>query len=138
MPLSVSLTNASGSRYTGKDLICRSAQKALRGEGIKQGAVDVILVSDKHIKKLHKDWMGKSSATDVITFPIDEEPPIYGEIYISIDTARRQAKEYGVSLRNELCRLAVHGALHLAGYDDATPKQREKMHNLENQYIIGL
>ena len=82
--------------------------------------------------------MGKSSATDVITFPIDEEPPIYGEIYISIDTARRQAEEYGVSLRNELCRLAVHGALHLAGYDDATPKQREKMHNLENQYIIGL
>ena len=138
MAVTITLTNVSGNRYTGKDLICRSAQKALRGEGVLQGAVDVILVSDNDIKKLHKKWMGKSSATDVITFPIDEEPPIYGEIYISVDTAKRQAADYNVSLRNELCRLAVHGALHLAGYNDGTPEEREAMHKLENRYIIGL
>lgn len=138
MPINVNLTNTSGSRYTGRNLICKSIKKALRGEGFGQGAVEVILVSDADIRKLHKTWMGKSSATDVITFPIDTEPPIYAEIYISVETARRQAKDYGVSLRNELCRLAVHGALHLAGYDDGTPEEREAMHKLENRYIKGL
>jgi probable rRNA maturation factor len=101
------------------------------------GQVDVILVDDKEIRRLHRKWFKKDSTTDVITFPIEPEPPILGEVYISVDTARRQAVEYGATLTNELCRLAVHGTLHLAGHTDHTPEQRERMHNLENQYIVS-
>jgi len=54
---------------------------------------------------------------------------------ISADTAERQAKDYKVSLKNELKRLAVHGALHLAGYDDSTDKERAKMTELENKFL---
>lgn len=136
--LNITITNASGQRYRGKDAIVKGASKALKKEGIKHGRVDIILVDDAYLKKLHKQWMGDGSATDVMTFPIEEEPPILGEIYISVDMARRNAGEYGVTLTNELCRLAVHGALHLCGYDDATDEQRAIMHKLENRYISGL
>ena len=138
MPLLVTLTNASGSHYKGRESILSSSKKALQKEGIKHGRVDIILLNDKDLRKLHKEWMNDGSSTDVITFPLIEEPPIHAEIYISIDTARKQSKDYGVTLKNELCRLAVHGALHIAGYDDATPTQRHAMHQLENRYIKGI
>jgi probable rRNA maturation factor len=62
---------------------------------------------------------------------------LYGEIYVSLETARRQANEYGVAVVNELARLAVHGALHLLGYDDASDEDRKTMHELENTYIVN-
>lgn len=136
--LEISLTNASGSRYRGKDLILKGARKALLKEGVKHGVVDFILVDDKRIKKLHKEWFDDGTATDVITFPIIDEPPIEAEVYISVDTARKNAERFGVTLTNELCRLAVHGALHIAGYDDDTDEERQRMHELENRYLAGL
>ena len=72
--------------------------------------------------------------TDIITFPLEDEV-LDGELYISLDTAARQAKEYGVSLTNELMRLVAHGTLHLVGYDDATDQQRKEMSRLEDNYI---
>ena len=98
----------------------------------------IILVDDATIKKMHKQWFNDGSATDVITFPVVEEPPIEAEIYISIDTAKRNAERFGVTLTNELCRLAVHGALHIAGYDDATDELRTAMHHRENRYLARL
>lgn len=130
----VTLTNASGSRYRGKQLIIASVERAMKKEKL-IGQIDVILVSDPAIRKLHKDWFNTPSTTDVITFAIEPQPPILGEVYISVDTARKQSVEYGVSLTNELCRLAVHGALHLAGYSDETDELRLRMHLLENRYI---
>ena len=138
MPLLVTLTNASGSRYRGKEAILRSVEKALKREGVKHGRVDIIFLDDKELRRLHKQWFHRDTVTDVITFPLIEEPPIHAEIYISVPRARSQALEFGVSLANELCRLAVHGALHVAGYDDATDQQRHVMHQLENKYISGL
>ena len=136
--LHLSVTNASGSRYRGKDLIIKGATLALRGEGIRHGVVDIILVDDAMIKKMHKEWFNDGTATDVITFPIVEEPPVEAEIYISIDTARRNAERFSVALINELCRLAVHGALHIAGYEDTTDAQRAAMHERENRYLSRL
>jgi rRNA maturation RNase YbeY len=56
-------------------------------------------------------------------------------VYISADTARNQAVEYGVTLTEEILRLAAHGALHLAGYDDATPEGKKQMSILETKYM---
>ena len=136
--LEISLTNASGLRYQGRDRILQGARTALVKEGIKHGVVDYILVDNKAIKKLHKEWFNDGSVTDVITFPIVEEPPIEAEVYISVETAKVNAERFGVTLTNELCRLAVHGALHIAGYDDATDEQRQRMHERENRYLSSL
>lgn len=113
-----------------------SVQKALKAHKVKHANVDIVLLTDRRIRTLNKQYLQHDYATDVITFPLEDQP-LYGEIYVSLETARRQANEYKVTVVNELCRLAVHGALHLLGYDDAEQADREKMHHLENKYIVS-
>lgn len=105
------------------------------GEGISDVELSIIILDDPAIHQLNIDFLQHDYPTDVITFNLEEDDILTGEVYISADTAESQAKEYRVSLTNELMRLAAHGALHLCGYDDATDEQREKMHSLENKYI---
>lgn len=110
--------------------------KALKAEKAKTSYINIIYVDDQKIHKLNKLYLKHDRTTDVISFTIEEdEQKIEGEIYISIETARRQAKEYGVSCTNEILRLAVHGTLHLLGYADNTIDKRQLMSNLENKYI---
>lgn len=135
MGYAISITNASGSAYRGKALMVASMEKALRGRKVRNATVDVILMSDADVRALNKAYLQHDYETDVITFAL-EENVVEGEIYISIDTARRQAAEYGVTLTNELCRLVVHGILHLCGLDDATEAQRAAMAQLEDRYIV--
>lgn len=137
MPVRVTLANASNSRYRGQADIVASIEKTLKREGVKTARVDVVLVDDKEMKKLNNRFLSHNKTTDVITFPL-EDAPLYGEIYISLETARRQATEYGVGIINELSRLAVHGTLHLVGYDDATEAGAQAMHRLEDKYITSL
>src|SRR3954464_8553263 len=73
--------------------------------------VNVVLVSDRRIAAIHKKFMDAPEPTDVITFH-------HGEIFISVETAKRQARSYGTSLGHELRLYLVHGLLHLHGYDD--------------------
>ncbi|MDZ4744414.1 MAG: rRNA maturation RNase YbeY [bacterium] len=137
MPVRVTLTNASSSRYRGQAEIVASIEKTLKREGVKTARVDVVLVDDKEMKKLNSRFLKHNRTTDVITFPLEVDP-MYGEIYISLEAARRQAIEYGVGVINELSRLAVHGTLHLVGYDDSTEEQANIMHRLEDKYITSL
>lgn len=130
----VRITNASGARYRGRTAMIDSVDACLKSHKIKHANIDIILLSDRRIRTLNKQYLQHDYATDVITFPLDEQP-LYGEIYVSLETARRQANEYGVTVVNELCRLAVHGALHLLGYDDATLEDRAAMHTLETSFI---
>lgn len=112
------------------DVVCR----VLAGEGIRKASANVILVSDTALHQMNRDFLGHDYLTDVITFTL-EPKPLEGEIYISVDRAREQAAEYGVGLYQEVLRLAAHGALHLAGHDDATTAQREAMKRLEDRYL---
>jgi rRNA maturation RNase YbeY len=91
-------------------------------------------VSDAELHQMNRTFLGHDYQTDVITFRLEDEPRA-GEINIRVDRAREQAKEYGVGLYDEIYRLAAHGALHLAGYDDATPAEREAMRRLEDHYL---
>lgn len=137
MALFLNITNASGSTYRGKTQMLTGMEKALKAHKVSQATIDVVLVSDAMIEKMNSEFLQHHYTTDVITFPL-EESPLQGEIYISLDTARAQAKEYSVTVVNELCRLAVHGTLHLLGYVDTTDAEREQMHTLENRFIKGL
>ena len=76
------------------------------------GEVGVVLVSDRRIAALHDEFMSDPTPTDVITF-------LHGEIVISAETARREARRRGLRVPEEIARYAVHGLLHLAGWSDA-------------------
>lgn len=96
------------------------------------------LVDDATIQELNRDFRQRDQATDVLSFPLwepdeewilDEEEThvMLGDLVISIPQARRQAIEYGHSLTRELSFLAVHGLLHLLGYDHQTPAEEKRM-----------
>lgn len=91
--------------------------------------VNIILVNSREIKKLNRRWFGLWRATDVIAFPPDE-------IYICVPTAKKQARERGVSLELELLRLAVHGFAHIEGYDDDNLKNFCRMRQREWEMLI--
>jgi len=86
----------------------------------KLSEIFIWLVSDRRMALLHRKFLGQSGPTDVLTFQ-------HGEIFISVDTARRHARAFGNSLIRELKLYIVHGLLHLHGFDDQTPSKAQKM-----------
>ncbi len=95
-------------------------QKGKQTDLRKSGEVSVWLLSDRRMAFLHRKFLGQSGPTDVLTFQ-------HGEIFISVDTARRHARAFGNSLLQELKLYIVHGLLHLHGFDDQTPSEAHKM-----------
>ncbi len=92
--------------------------------------VNLVYAGGPAIKKLNRAFLGKDRLTDVIAFNLPSAPvpgSPWGEIYVCVPVAARQAKAMGHSLLTELLVLTVHGALHLAGMDDATPALRRRM-----------
>ena len=89
------------------------------------------------MRELNRKFRHKNRTTDVLTFPLHEkgEKTLSGEIYVNLDQARRQAREYRVSIREETARLVIHGALHLCGYLDATPAQKKRMTKKQEFYV---
>jgi probable rRNA maturation factor len=91
---------------------------ALRAEGVDEAEVSVTLLDDAAIADLHGRYLGDPSPTDVLSFALqDEGEPPLGDIYIGFETALRRAEELGVPGEEELLRLAIHGLLHILGYD---------------------
>jgi probable rRNA maturation factor len=117
--------------------IRRTAAAVLKGEGATDAVLRVIFTNDSAMKKLNAEWLGHRSTTDVISFGLEgnDGPALEGEIYVNLDQARRQAREYRVTERNEIARLVIHGSLHLLGHDDATPALRRRMSGLEDSYL---
>jgi probable rRNA maturation factor len=86
----------------------------------KLGKISVWLISDRRMALLHRKFLGQSGPTDVMTFQ-------HGEIFISVETARRHARTFGNSLLRELKLYIAHGLLHLHAFDDQTPSEMHKM-----------
>jgi rRNA maturation RNase YbeY len=109
--------------------------KGERGKG--KGKLLVALTDDITIRAINKQFLKKDRATDVLSFIYGDED-VYGETIISLDRAKAQAEEYGVTFREELGRLVIHGILHLLGYRDESPSERECMRQKEDLYLSKL
>lgn len=95
-------------------------RNVLRHAGVGRALVSVTFVSRRSIARLHRTHLGKRGATDVITFafaPVASRAPLVADVYIAPDVARQNARSYGVSAREEIVRLLIHGALHAAGLE---------------------
>ncbi|MBI5221953.1 MAG: rRNA maturation RNase YbeY [Candidatus Magasanikbacteria bacterium] len=98
--------------------------------------VSLVLVGDKKIQELNKIYRHKNKVTDVLSFGDWDDKNFLGEVIICLPQAKRQAKKYGTTLKQELARLLVHGILHLAGFDHEKSKQEEKkMFKLQEEII---
>ena len=131
--------------------------KAINRENLE---LSLVFTDDEYIRQLNRDWRGKDKPTDVLSFPQDfpdrafseylitpeaqlmialrecKNCKLLGDIVISVDTARRQAREYGVPLDEEIKRLIVHGLVHLLGFDHERSKlDEEKFRHVEELLI---
>ncbi|HEV2834494.1 MAG TPA: rRNA maturation RNase YbeY [Pyrinomonadaceae bacterium] len=96
------------------------AAKALDAIGKNGSSATIAFVSDKTIRQLNGQFRGVDKATDVLSFPSDDQSPNLGDIAISVDTAATQAGETGLTFEEEVAQLILHGLLHLCGYDHET------------------
>ena len=106
----------------------------------KEGQINLIFTNDRKLKELNNQFRGINRPTDVLSFnidPADHIDNIFGEIYIAIPYASKQAIQYGNSLYDELLRLFCHGLLHLFGYDHEEDSTAKVMRQREQYYLIN-
>jgi rRNA maturation RNase YbeY len=135
MKLSINVFNVSSFKYLPKKRIFEAVNSVFEANKIKEGNLNLIICSDEFIHDLNKKYLEHDYPTDVITFIIEDEP-LDAEIYISADTALKQSVEYNVTLRNEILRLAIHGSLHIAGFEDNTDEERKMMGLEEDKFLL--
>lgn len=127
-----------GSGVNGRALVA-TAQRLLGVLGERESALSLSLVDDQAIRSLNHRFRGKDTATDVLSFPLDDgaagvtRERLLGDVVISVDTARRQAAGYDAPLQRELYRLLIHGLLHLKGHDHVEADERRTMRREERR-----
>jgi len=98
-----------------------------------------VFTSDEYLLKINQDFLKHDYFTDVITFTLSaEKNKIEGEVYISIDRVKENAKQLATDFSSELHRVMIHGALHLCGHKDKLKKDQFRMRNLEEKYLFKL
>ena len=131
-------------RYFQEDIRFELKQKMLNNRWLKMvagsemrrlGAINIIFCSDNYILDVNLKYLQHDYFTDIITFDYCEKDILSGDLFISIDSVRENARTYGTTFENELDRVMVHGLLHLIGYDDHTPEQTAEMRRKENYYL---
>ena len=117
---------------------------ALKHEKIDSCEFNVILVSNNEIKEINKNYRNKDAVTDVISFALEDDKNfifsdhrILGDIYISLEQTKKQAEDYGHSLKREINFLALHGLLHLLGYDHMTNDDEKIMFRKQEEILDG-
>ena len=141
--------NPFGDKRLLKDLksLLKIFEKEFKFKGISQLEMSLTLCGKKRIQSLNRIHRKKDKTTDVLSFPVHD---LYlkkkllgyiglGDIFICLDVAQSQAKEFNISVREEIIHLFVHGFLHLLGYDhEISKKEEKKMFALERKLISGL
>lgn len=119
-----------------------SIEECLLRRGLAGAEVSLSIVDDREMQELNRRYRAVDRTTDVLSFPLEDEPPkepcLLGDVIVSAPQAARQAEDYGHSLLREMSFLAVHGTLHLLGYDHETPAGDEEMQRLQEEVLSGL
>jgi len=119
-----------------KNNVKRWIKAAITSEGYKLDQLTYIFCSDPYLLKINVEYLDHDTYTDIITFDNSEtERVISGDIFISIDRIKENAAKFNQSVIDELHRVIIHGALHLLGYKDKTPADKQKMTEKEDYYL---
>lgn len=112
--------------------------RVAQDHGTRIDAVSYVLMDDRALLKYNRDFLQHDDLTDVITFPVESNNGVSGDVLISYDRVRENATAFGISAQHELRRVMVHGLLHLLGHTDKTKAQKEGMRALEDKYLARL
>jgi probable rRNA maturation factor len=118
----------------------RAVRLVLDRERVGAAVVDVTMLSGQRMRALNRRAFGHDRATDVLAFGMRHGDTLVGDIYLCPPVARRAAARYGIPLREEILRLAIHGTLHAIGYDHPVdaPRERSPMWRRQERYLAAL
>ena len=107
----------------------------IQEENCKEGEVNYIFCSDKYLHKINVDFLNHDTLTDIISFDYSVGKELHGDVYISIDRVRDNAKDFNVAFADELARVMAHGVLHYCGYKDKSEEDSITMRSKEDYYL---
>ena len=113
-------------------LLTRWVEEVAASHGRRVGRLTYVFCDDEYILQTNREFLQHDYYTDIITFDYSTTRRISGDMVISLDTVRSNAQQGGVGENNELCRVVIHGVLHLCGINDKGPGEREVMEQHEN------
>jgi probable rRNA maturation factor len=136
--IEIELANQQKAFPVDESRLVAAVQRVLSGEGIRRGTISLAVVDDPTIHQLNRRYLQHDEATDVLSFVLERRgDTLEGEVVVSADTADSCCGRFGWTRDDELLLYAVHGALHLAGYDDQSPEDRQRMRERERHYLAG-
>jgi probable rRNA maturation factor len=127
-----------------KPTLRRAIKAAALPTGIPESELAIVLTDDDAIRELNRQWRGRDEPTNVLSFPTNDArtqhagPRLLGDVVIAYETTTREAQAQGLPLNHHLAHLAVHGYLHLLGYDHESEKEAEIMERLEREILARL
>lgn len=104
-------------------------------EGKKEGDINYIFCDDAYLLQINQTYLQHDTLTDIISFDYSIGNELHGDIYISVERVRENARDFGVSFRNEMLRVLAHGVLHYCGYQDKTEHDQAQMRQKEDEKI---
>jgi len=111
-------------------------EKQMKKEGIRIECLQYVFCSDKYLLEINKQFLNHDYYTDIISFDLSEtKGALIGDIYISVDRVKENAKLVKTTQTNELLRVIFHGALHFCGYKDKKPADAKLMRSMEDNWI---
>jgi probable rRNA maturation factor len=108
---------------------------AVENEGFELGPISYIYCSDDYLLKMNIEYLNHDTYTDIITFDYNNNKLISGDLFISYDRIKSNAKKFKCLTKKELHRVMIHGVLHLCGYADKTDEQKQLMRKKEEYYL---
>ena len=113
-------------------------EKRVKKEGLSIESLNYVFCSDKYLLEINKQFLDHNYYTDIISFDLSEvSGQLIGEVYISVDRVKDNAKTHGASFTEELLRVIFHGALHFCGYKDKKPSDAKKMRQMEDLWLTA-
>ena len=113
-------------------------EKSVKKEGLSIDSLNYVFCSDKYLLAINKQYLEHNYYTDIISFDLSEDPgKLIGEVYISVDRVKDNAKTHGATFSEELLRVIFHGALHFCGYEDKKPSDVKKMRQMEDLWLTA-
>jgi len=113
-------------------------EKRVKKEGLSIESLNYVFCSDKYLLEINKQFLDHNYYTDIISFDLSEVPgQLIGEVYISVDRVKDNAKTHGATFSEELLRVIFHGALHFCGYKDKKPSDVKKMRHMEDLWLTA-
>jgi rRNA maturation RNase YbeY len=134
----INFFNQDAPAYTlqNKTLIKVWLEKIMKQYGRTQFEIAYIFSNDEYVLQINQQFLQHDFYTDIITFDYSTNEKIESEIYISIDRVKENAKELNTTFKKEICRVIVHGVLHLCGLKDKTKAQQNEMRAAENNALL--